>query len=140
MAAPNGHDASSLLEIAARFPPYRQEGKGYKCTCPCHPDHDPSLDITMGDKGVPVVTCRAGCDQGQVWAAVIPPRQPKPGAGRRITATYDYTDEHGVVLYQAVRFEPKDFRQRQPDGAGGCRWSMAGFRYVPYHLPSVIAS
>jgi len=42
--------------------------------------------------------------------------QPK----RRVVKTYDYADENGQVLYQVVRYEPKDFRQRRPDGSGGC--------------------
>ena len=45
----------------------------------------------------------------------------------RIVATYDYTDADGKLLYQVVRYEPKDFRQRRPDGNGG--WtgsSMSG--------------
>src|SRR5262245_56050796 len=36
-----------------------------------------------------------------------------------IVATYDYTDEMGKLLFQAVRYQPKDFAQRQPDGNGG---------------------
>jgi putative DNA primase/helicase len=31
-------------------------------------------------------------------------------------AAYDYHDENGKLLYQVVRFEPKDFRQRRPNG------------------------
>ena len=37
-------------------------------------------------------------------------------AKRKIVATYDYADESGAVLFQCVRYEPKDFRQRQPGG------------------------
>lgn len=37
----------------------------------------------------------------------------------RIVATYDYTDEAGTLLYQSVRYDPKDFKQRRPDGKGG---------------------
>lgn len=32
---------------------------------------------------------------------------------RPIVATYDYTDEAGTLLFQVVRFEPKNFRQRR---------------------------
>ena len=39
------------------------------------------------------------------------------GIQRRIVETYDYDDEDGKLLYQVVRYEPKDFRQRKPDGA-----------------------
>ena len=57
---------------------------------------------------------------------------------RRIMATYDYTDEHGILLYQAVRFEPKDFSQRRPDGHGGWIWDLKNTRLVLYRLPDVI--
>lgn len=56
----------------------------------------------------------------------------------KIVATYDYTDESGRVLFQCVRFEPKDFRQRQPDGKGGWTWNLKGVRLVLYRLPEVV--
>ena len=56
-----------------------------------------------------------------------------------IVATYDYTDENGLLLFQVTRhFPPKDFRQRKPDGNGGWIWSVKGVRRVPYCLPRVI--
>jgi putative DNA primase/helicase len=58
----------------------------------------------------------------------------------RVVATYDYQDENGSLLFQVVRFEPKDFRQRQPDGRGGWIWKMTGVRRVLYRLPEVIAA
>jgi hypothetical protein len=59
-------------------------------------------------------------------------RQPQPR--RRIVATYDYRDEAGELLFQVVRYEPKDFRQRRPDGQGGWTWRVKGVRQVPYRL------
>jgi len=59
---------------------------------------------------------------------------------RQIVATYDYTDEQGKLLYQTVRFEPKDFRQRRPDGAGNWIWNLKTVRLVLYHLPAVVAA
>jgi AAA domain len=55
-----------------------------------------------------------------------------------IVATYDYVDEGGGMLSQVCRFEPKDFKQRRPDGNGGWIWSVKGVRYVPYRLPQVL--
>ena len=55
----------------------------------------------------------------------------------RIVAAYDYTDDKGELLYQVVRLEPKDFRQRRPDGKGGWTWS-AGERRVLYRLPELV--
>ena len=57
---------------------------------------------------------------------------------RRIAATYDYLDEKGKLLFQVVRYDPKDFRQRRPDGHGGWIWSVKTVRTVPYHLPEML--
>ena len=58
---------------------------------------------------------------------------------RRVLKEYDYTDENGARLYQTVRFEPKDFRQRRSDGNGGWIWKGPE-RPVPYKLPELIES
>ena len=34
----------------------------------------------------------------------------------KLRAAYDYRDENGALLYQVLRFEPKDFRYRYPNG------------------------
>src|SRR5712692_7224948 len=57
---------------------------------------------------------------------------------RKIVAVYDYTDEHGTLLYQVVRFDPKDFRQRRPDGNGGWSWNLNGTRRGLYRLPEIL--
>jgi hypothetical protein len=50
-----------------------------------------------------------------------------------VIAKYDYTDENGKLLYQVLRYEPKNFRQWRPDGRGG--WIHdAGDRKVPASL------
>jgi len=56
----------------------------------------------------------------------------------KIVATYPYTDEHGEILYEVCRLDPKSFRQRRPDGQGGYTWDMAGVRRVLYRLPAVL--
>lgn len=37
-------------------------------------------------------------------------------------------------MFQVVRFQPKDFRQRRSDGNGGWIWNMQGVRRVLYRL------
>jgi len=64
--------------------------------------------------------------------------QPNGGDRAAIVATYDYVDEGGELLTQVCRFDPKDFRQRRPDGNGGWVWSVKGIRLVPYRLPQLI--
>ena len=58
----------------------------------------------------------------------------------KIIATYDYKDESGNLLYQSVRFIPKSFRQRRPDGMGGWTWNLKGVQQTPYRLSELIAS
>jgi hypothetical protein len=59
---------------------------------------------------------------------------------RRIAATYDYHDTNGELHYQTVRFVPKGFSQRRPNGKGGWTWSLNGVRRVPYRLPELLAA
>lgn len=74
------------------------------------------------------------------------PEKPAPSPRAKIVATYDYVDESGDLLFQAVRLDPKDFRQRRratpddpPDKVkDGWVWSVKGVRQVPYHLPELI--
>ena len=40
-------------------------------------------------------------------------------SAQTIAATYDYVDEAGALQFQAVRYAPKAFRQRRPDGKAG---------------------
>jgi len=61
-------------------------------------------------------------------------KRPGSAAVRKIVDIYDYTDEQGGMLFQVVRYEPKDFRQRRP-GNGGWEWSLGDVRRVLYRLP-----
>jgi putative DNA primase/helicase len=60
------------------------------------------------------------------------------GNGGTISAGYDYRDEANKLLFQVVRFEPKDFRQRRPNGNGGWTWNLDKTRRVLYRLPDLI--
>jgi putative DNA primase/helicase len=60
------------------------------------------------------------------------------GHARTIAAIYDYLSASGELSFQVVRFVPKTFRQRAPDGNGGYKWKMAGVQLVIYRLPEVI--
>lgn len=57
-----------------------------------------------------------------------------------IVATYPYTDPNGKLLYEVVRLDPKDFRQRRPNGADKWLWKMKGVERVLYRLPAVLAA
>jgi RecA-family ATPase len=57
-----------------------------------------------------------------------------------IKAIFDYTDESGALLFQALRYEPvgrpKEFRQRT--GPDQEIWSLKGVRIVPFMLPELM--
>jgi hypothetical protein len=55
-----------------------------------------------------------------------------------IVATFDYVDEDGTLLFQVTKHDPKDFRQRKPNGRGGWIDSIKGVRRVPYRLPELL--
>lgn len=61
-----------------------------------------------------------------------------PKVKPQISKTYDYQDATGGLLFQVVRFEPKDFRQRRPDGNGGWIWNLKGIKPVLYQLPEIL--
>jgi hypothetical protein len=67
------------------------------------------------------------------------PRAPKKGGALgRIVAEFDYVDAAGKLLFQVVKYDPKDFRQRRPDGKGGWVWNLDGVQKVLYRLPELI--
>lgn len=109
--------------------------------CPTHDDNNPSFsfEIKYGNW-----KCHAGCGEGTIgdFAEMLEVEYPSDnGKGRRlIEDTYDYRDEEGNILYQAVRYKPKGFSQRRPDGNGGWIDNVKGVRIVPYNLPELIES
>jgi putative DNA primase/helicase len=127
--------------------------------CPGHEDHNPSLSVKEVGDGRILLHCFAGCSLTKVCADLeIDPRElrsleTRAGstvarqvssqtaiASRWIVATYDYVDEQGRLLFQVLRYDPKEFRQRQPDGKGGWLWKVKGVRRVPYRLRELLAA
>ena len=119
----------------------RKHPGGYMACCPAHRDKNPSLSLKDGDDGKILVHCHAGCEQARVIDALkskgLWPEREQDGNRSAIVATYDYTDAAGKLIYQVVRFDPKDFRPRYPDGCGGWIWKKHPHQ-VLYHLPEVL--
>jgi putative DNA primase/helicase len=123
-----------------------QPGGGWTAICPAHEDRRASLSVNVGDGGKVLLHCHAGCKTEAVVAALdlgmadlFPDDRPAP-VKRCIVATYDYTDEADTVLFQAVRYFPKGFSQRRPDGKGGWIWKLGDVRRVLYRLPEIVAA
>ena len=140
--------AGALERVLARVKKVRHEGDQWEGLCPAHDDTDPSLSITA-ENGKVLLCCHAGCLTEDVVAALglsmadlFDEERPRreSGQGREIVATYDYTDEAGRLLFQTVRYRPKDFKQRRPDPGAedDWTWNLKGVRRVLYHLPKVL--
>jgi hypothetical protein len=84
-------------------------------------------------------SCRCGVEHGSTRPSV-PSVSATSTSQRLIVATYPYTDEAGELLYEVVRYEPKSFAQRRPDGNGSWVWNLDGTRRVPYKLPLLISA
>ena len=136
----------SAATFLSRLPDATKTATGWQARCPAHEDSRASLSLTRAGDGKLLVHCHAGCQPEAVCAALglkladLFPDAPKRNGGKStLTAAYDYTDETGVLLFQVCRFDPKDFRQRQPNGTGWT-WSTKDVRKVPFHLPQLRAA
>lgn len=119
---------ANLEAVLAKFERVEKSGASYKVLCPCHADNKPSLSISEKD-GKILFFCHAGCAYEDIMKKLGPIE----------VASYDYADESGKLLYQSVRLEPKDFRQRQPVN-GHWQWTLKGVRLVLYRLKEVLAA
>jgi hypothetical protein len=85
---------------------------------------------------------RQGHEQPAVWLRREGLMASRPhvvaGTEPQIVRTYDYRDESGELLFQVLRYEPKGFRQRRPDGHGGHIWDLRDTRRVLYLLPELV--
>lgn len=127
-----------------------------RCPSPEHEDRHPSASVSLASGAW---FCNACGAKGSPWDLAVELgqnrrgatellvrhglRKPSTGASdgqRKMVARYEYVDEEGLVLFQVVRFNPKDFRQRRPNGTGGWIWKLGDVRRVLYRLPQVIAA
>jgi len=114
----------------------KKEGKNWIALCPFHPDKNrPNLYIDEEKERYHCFTCNR---KGFLYNPNY--RKLKYSYHRNIVTTYDYENEEGKLLFQVVRYKPKGFSQRRPDGNGDWIWNMKGVNPVPYHLPEIIRS
>jgi len=127
-------------------------GQGKGC-CPFHPDEKPSLSVNFETGQYFCHVCNDGGDlfkfymrhkQVDFKEALSQLSEYSGLSGEKVSnkieCVYRYTDESGTLLFEVVRYTPKTFRQRRPDGKGGHVYNLDGVRIVPYNLPAIIAS
>jgi hypothetical protein len=148
----NTRSNDKLNDLLARLHDVKRTPNGWQACCPAHEDKTASLSISMSNDGVILAHCHAGCDFKSIIQALgmeprdfFPPKlravnggKSKSGFKKKVVARYDYRDENNDLLYQKIRYEPKEFRIRRTNGAGGWSWSLGGCRRILYRLPELI--
>jgi 5S rRNA maturation endonuclease (ribonuclease M5) len=150
------------LKRLAGLEPYRRyldlkpgTGGTLLAVCPWHDDRKPSLTVySTPDPHHHCFACEAhgdaidlirhfdSCDvkaareRLEEIVGLSAPNIPQ-GPGE-IKAIYRYTDEEGELLFEVLRYEPKNFRQRKPDPNGGMTWKLDDVRKPLYRLPKVL--
>jgi hypothetical protein len=145
---------TAVLGAAASF---RKKGAEYYTICPLHNDKSPSLHVSPDKAQWFCDPCGRGGDIFQLFAlmhslscendfikiaADLGRLLGVNGTTRRIVAVYDYRNEQNELLYQKVRYDPKDFRLRRPDGNGDWIWkdALQGVRRFLYRLPQLVTA
>lgn len=121
--------------ILSKFDNVKKTTTGWQASCPAHDDNNPSLSISINDNKI-LLHCFADCETADVLAAAglewadlhLDDQRPK------IVAKYDYHDKSEKLTYQVLRYDPKDFSVRRPDGSGGWIYNLSGVRLVPYRV------
>jgi Protein of unknown function (DUF3631) len=133
---------ATLDKFLGRLDGVSRNGKQFKALCPAHHDRNTSLSVRETN-GKILVKCFAGCTTEDVCKALeIEIRELfiEHRSEKQMVTEYSYTDECGKLLYQNIRFDPKDFRQRKPNGKGRWTWTLGNVRRVLYRLPEVLTA
>ena len=112
----------------------------YVARCPGHEDREASLSITDTEDRI-LLNCHAGCKgddvldaMGLTWRDVV---KHAVDTHQEPEAVYQYHDERGDVMFEAVRFPNKKFRQRHLED-GEWVYNLDGCRRVIYRLPQIL--
>src|SRR6266567_1078345 len=124
----------------ARLKGQRFTGHGaeQQTRCPFHDDRTPSLSVNF-EKGT--WCCHTGCGSGGILdfeekfskcdrdtakrnVAEILGENVFAGSGDRPAVIYQYHDAKGKLVFEKLRYEPKRFLQRKPNGTGGYEYKL----------------
>lgn len=150
--------ASCTELFKAEFPDHY---KGRSSKCPFHDDHRNSLEVhddhvfchsgcrpANGSKSFDQISLymqAKGCDfpsavrqLATCYGIPVEPVEKPKKRHQAPTDIYPYREQDGTVRYEVCRFDPKDFRQRRPDGNGRYIWNLNGVQRLLYRLPDIV--
>ena len=112
---------------------------GIEALCPSHDDKKASLTASLTNEKI-LFKCQAGCSFESVVSALGMEEnqffaQEEKTQPKKIEEVYRYEDKDGNHVMDVVRFKPKAFLPRRPDG----RFTLEGVTRVPYRLPQMLA-
>jgi len=77
------------------------------------------IDWVMIEKNVSVADAMRMLGGERNSSELLSNKSTNRPARRLVVETYNYIDKAGELLFQCLRYLPKDFSQRRPDGKGG---------------------
>lgn len=137
-----------LEALAAHGRRVKSSGSGIMAQCPCHDDAKESLSVGLGDHGGVILHCFAGCQPGDIVAAVgmqwldlFPEnlnRSSTSGNAQR-QHVYEIRDAAGNLVAEHVRIEKPDGKIMRWRRAG--QWNLGGMRVrqLPLYRSETIA-
>jgi len=146
--------AARRVPLPSLLPPdwvlHKKGPNKYMAMCTFHEETTPSMSLCQyqdgswgykcfgcGAKGDPInyVKARDGIDFFDAVKLLTSEARKAP-MRRQPVAEYDYYDKDGVLVYQVLRYEPKDFRVRRPS-EHGWQWCLDGLKRHLYRLPKL---
>jgi hypothetical protein len=118
---------SNAYNIANASGKFKRSGEWLNLCCPLHEDKKPSLGIRDGEDGSVIFKCLAGCESKELAefykakGFTVHKEKEKEHVEpqkRSEICRYQYINEHGELLFEKIRFEPKDFIIVNPSGMG----------------------
>lgn len=136
-------------DVIGRYVELKPESGHWKGLCPFHDDTNPSMVVYGDGRGFHCFSCQANGDvfdflkrrEGLDFVEAKKVVEEHLGVLKQnpeIVARYPYVDEEGRLLFEVLRYSPKGFRQRKPDGNGGWNWKLGDVRRPLYRLPKVL--
>jgi putative DNA primase/helicase len=124
--------------IYSKLEQVKPTSNGIEALCPAHDDKTASLSARLETEKI-ILTCHTGCSFDAVVSALGMQEsqffaQEEKTQPKTIEDVSRYEDKDGGHVMDVVRFKPKDFRPRRPDG----KWNLEGVERVPYRLPELM--
>ena len=89
--------------------------------CPAHEDKNPSLSVSLSDDQTKILAkCHAGCSFRQIVRSLGMQKKDFFSQNlktRKEVCRYPYENSEGILLYEVIRYEPKEFKVKQANGS-----------------------